>query len=182
MSKPESGLDAQSHNIVLLDRINCKDIGSGSGGGIKGSNPRDSSSTRPSAMSNPAITVMASSSRIFAGGNEDGEIFAFALNGLSSGTFNDPVVQFPSNRSGTPVTAMSIANMDSSTVDNTVDGTDAIDVIYAGFADGHVRIYRTRDHQPEMSMEIAAHVRTTLLPSQCYLASSSMKISLITYH
>ena len=32
------------------------------------------------------------------------------------------------------------------------------DVIYAGFADGHVRIYRTKDHQPEMSIEIAAHV------------------------
>ena len=33
------------------------------------------------------------------------------------------------------------------------------DIIYAGFADGHVRIYRTKDNQPEMSIEIAAHVR-----------------------
>ena len=45
---------------------------------------------------------MASSSRLFAGGNEDGEVFAFALNGLSSGTFNDPVVKFPSEVDGAP--------------------------------------------------------------------------------
>ena len=47
---------------------------------------------------------MASSSRLFAGGNEDGEVFAFALNGLSSGTFNDPVVKFPSEIDGAPGT------------------------------------------------------------------------------
>ena len=61
-----------------------------------------------------------SSSRIFAGGNEDGEVFAFVLNGLSSGTFLDPVVKFPTDLAGAPVTAMSIADLD-----HAADASDA---------------------------------------------------------
>ena len=127
--------DTTGPEILLLDRIRIDEIVSNA--------PRKSNAQATA----HAITVLASSSRMFFGGNDDGEVFAFSLDETSTnGSVRlEPVCKFPPAVLGTPVTAIC------------ADEHSSTDIVYAGFADGHIRIYRTQIQ--EMSVEICAHVR-----------------------
>ena len=101
-----------------------------------------------------SVTTLASSETVLCGGNENGDIFVYDTDFLVDFRF---VCKFPGD--GAPCTAIACQPLTST--------------VFAGFATGHIRVYRP--NIGEMCMELTAHVRTitgiVVHPTSAYYAT-----------
>lgn len=140
---------------------NCVCVGTSKGSIVvfrfdlsKGVSTGHSSTTTIDPLYDSSITCLASSETTLCGGNENGDIFVYNTEFEKDFRF---VIKFPGG--GAPCTSICCET-------NTNN-------IFAGFATGHIRIYRP--NICEMSIEITAHVRSItgiiLSPNHDYYAT-----------